>query len=58
MFQKSVLKSIKQDERNLKILTFKLNKQINQTYIEIDKIGYELYGPSDEEIKIVEIIDE
>jgi type II restriction/modification system DNA methylase subunit YeeA len=57
MFQKSVINSIKEDERNFKNdkkEVLEIQNQINQTDKEIDQMVYKLYDLTDDEIKIVE----
>ena len=54
-YQEGFLKDIFEND---KALTCKLKTEITKTDKEIDKMVYELYGLSDEEIKIVEGVDE
>jgi type II restriction/modification system DNA methylase subunit YeeA len=57
MFQKSVINSIKEDERNFKNdkkEVLEIQNQINQTDKEIDQMVYKLYDLTQDEIKIVE----
>ena len=57
MFQKSVINSIKEDEKNFKNdkkEVLEIQNQINQTDKEIDQMVYKLYDLTQDEIKIVE----
>lgn len=57
MFQKSVINSIREDERNFKNdkkEVLEIQNQINQTDKEIDQMVYKLYDLTQDEIKIVE----
>jgi len=57
MFQKSVINSIKEDERNFKNdkkEVLEIQNQINQTDKEIDQMVYKLYDLTQDEINIVE----
>ncbi|MDZ7817399.1 MAG: hypothetical protein U5K55_01785 [Aliarcobacter sp.] len=65
MFQKSVINSIKQDERNFKMTgktlesdkkeVLEIQNQINIIDKEIDQMVYKLYDLTDYEINIVEM---
>jgi len=57
MFQKSVINSIKEDEKNFKNdkkEVLEIQNQINQTDKEINQMVYKVYDLTQDEIKIVE----